>query len=198
MYTGYLKHLIILNLIFLSFASNSQPRKQTNWLKDKQSYEQRWRVGVGINIGEPTGVHVQFYRLCRICKQSIAITKRMSVDASVSQEGLILSKFVENRNPTWSMGGMRAGIDLKLYFRMPLNPYVGVGGEVGSRKFNGESGFYPDIVGRFGVEQKILGVKVSTTSVVNATLFIEGKFNKGLTSDFNYFLPAAGFRFHFL
>ena len=122
----------------------------------------------------------------------------MSVDASISQEGLILSKFVENRNPTWSMGGIRAGIGLKLYFRVPLNPCVGDGGEAGTRKFNGESGFYPDIVGRFGIEQKIVGVKVSTTSVVNATLFVEGKFNKGINNDFTYFLPSAGFRFHFL
>lgn len=195
----YLLTLILfIGIQFLGVSLCAQPRKQTNWLTEKQDFDQRWRIGFGANIGEPTGLHVQFYRLCRICKQSIAITKKFSVDASVSTEGFLFSRFVEKRNPNWERGGVRAGIDAKLYFKMPLNPYVGIGAELGTRTLDGSSDFYPDVVARFGIEQKLFGIKFSPTSFLNSAFFVEGKFNKCITSDFSYFLPSFGLRFHFL
>lgn len=189
---------LIFTLLMFGYCGFSQPRKQTNWLKDKEEFEQRWRLGFGINVGEPSGIHIQLYRLCRICKQSITITKRMSVDVGVASEGLLISKIIEKKNPTWSKGGVRTGIDFKLYFKMPMNPYFGIGGELGSRKLDSGNVFSSDIVARIGLEQKIFGVKFSPTSYLNSTLFVEGKYNQCITHDFNYLLPSAGLRFHFL
>ena len=193
-----LQYSLVTAVFFASTAGYSQPRKQTNWLKEKKEVEQRWRVGAGIHAGEPTGIHLQLYKLCDICKQSITITKRMSIDASVSQEGTLLSKFMEKRDSTWEKGGLRAGLDFKIYFKTTMNPYFGLGAETGYRTFDGNKNFHTDIVGRFGIEQKLFGLKLSPTSYVNTTLFIEGKFNKCITADFSYFLPSAGLRFHFL
>jgi hypothetical protein len=105
---------------------------------------------------------------------------------------------LRKKNPAWSKGGIRAGIDFKLYFKMPMNPYVGVGGEFGSRTFDTGSVFSSDIVARLGLEQKIFGLKFSPTSYLNSTLFVEGKYNYCISNDFNYLVPFVGLRFHFL
>jgi len=64
---------------------------------------------------------------------------------------------------------------LKFYIPITLNPYIG-----------------------FGVEQKVLGIKRSSNSFFNATLFIDAKANKCLTKYFYYILPSFGVRLHFL
>jgi hypothetical protein len=176
----------------------AQSRKKTNWLEDKKSNITRWRIGVGANVGEPTGAHIQLYRLSGICTRTINIKKKFSIDLSISQEGLVFANIIQKQNSTWEKGGTRGAIDLKVYFPMRPNPYIGIGGEIGSRKIDGDLGFNSDLVGRVGVEQKILGVKTSTKSLLHVSLYLEGKYNYGLTNDFSYFLPTAGVRFHFL
>jgi hypothetical protein len=190
--------VFFLLLVITSLNVAAQSRKKTNWLEDKKSNTTRWRIGVGANIGEPTGAHIQLYKLSSICTRSIQIKKKFSIDLSVSQEGLVFGDIIHKQNSTWEKGGTRGAIDLKVYFPMSPNPYIGIGGEIGSRKIDGAMGFNSDLVGRIGIEQKIVGVKTSTKSLLNVSLYVEGKYNYGLTKDFSYFLPTAGIRFHFL
>ena len=193
----YLKSLSLLTLLLLNAGVFAQ-HKKTNWLQDKKEFTGRWRVGVGVNVGEPSGVDAQFYRLSRICTGAFSIAKKISVGVSVEKEGYVFGSLIEKSNSNWKSGGTRFGLDIKFYFPIPLNPYIGVGAEGGSRNLNGALDFYPDVVGRIGIEQKILGVKLSSTSSLNATVFIDGKYNKCLTNGFNYFLPCVGLRIHFL
>ena len=194
-----MRKIIILTLLLLSFVAFAQKNKaKTNWLEEKNEYTARWRVGLGVDVAEPSGADVQFYRLSRICTGAFSITKKLSIGVFVGKEGYLLGSLIEQGNKTWKSGGTRFGLDIKFYFPLPLNPYIGIGVEGGSRNLGGTLDFYPDAIARIGVEQKVLGIKLSSTSSLNATIFIDGKYNHCLTKDFNYILPSFGVRFHFL
>ncbi|MFP4556486.1 MAG: hypothetical protein ACLFNU_06415 [Bacteroidales bacterium] len=189
---------ITILLLLLSPEVQSQNTRKSNWLDSKKAHIGRWRTGIGANVGEPTGLHLQLYKLSGICTRAINIRKKLSLDLNVSQEGLIFSEVIKEKNPNWDNGGFRFGIDFKIYLPVPLNPYLGVGTELGKRSINSNSGFYPDMVGRFGIEQKLLGIKISTQSLFHMGFFIEGKYNYCLTEDYTMLLPSGGLRFHFL
>jgi hypothetical protein len=194
----WLKIIALLFILIICLPGYSQQRKKTNWIQDKKTHEARWRFGLGLHVGEPSGVHLQLYRLCRICKQSIAIRKRISIDASVSKEGYILPALVEKSNNNWQGGGTRIGLDFKYYFPISLNPYLGIGIESGSRNLNLADGFYSDVIGRIGIEQKLFGVRISSKSLLHSGCFVECKYNKCLTNNFTYLTPSIGLRIHFL
>jgi hypothetical protein len=177
----FIKTLAILVLVFISTCLFAQKNKaKTNWLLEKKEFTARWRVGVGVDLAEPSGVDVQFYRLSRICTGAFSITKKLSVGIYVGKEGYLFGSMIEKGNDSWQYGGTRFGLDIKFYFPIILNPYIGVGAEGGSRNLNGTLDFYP------------------STSSLNATIFVDGKYNKCLTKEFSYFLPCFGVRFHFL
>lgn len=192
------KAITLVSLILLTHNGLAQARKKTNWLQDNKEYTQRWRVGGGLNIGEPTGIHLQFYKLSRICQTSNSITKKLSVDISVGKEGLMFENSLIKKNTTWISGGTRFGVDFKYYIPFYLDGYLGAGYEGGQRNIDGLTQFHSDVVGRIGVEFKILGVKLSTKSKLNARVFVEGKYNKCITTDFWYFLPNFGLKFHLI
>ncbi|MFO8023163.1 MAG: hypothetical protein R6U65_11895 [Perlabentimonas sp.] len=190
--------VITLLVLLLQPEVQAQNSRKSNWLDSKKAHIGRWRIGSGLNVGEPTGLHVQFYKVSGICTKTINIRKKLSLDLGVSQEGLIFPKLINENNPTWDSGGFRFGLDFKIYLPIALNPYLGIGTELGTRSINSSSGFYPDLVGRFGIEQKLLGVKISTRSLFHMSFFIEGKYNYCLTEDYTMLLPTGGLRFHFL
>lgn len=192
----FIKALLLVHLLALSISAFSQ-HKKTNWLEDKKEFTGRWRIGVGLDVCEPTGIDIQFYRLSKICTNDFSILKKIAVGVWVGKEGVISRSLLKNIN-SWESGGIRYGLDLKFYIPIFLNPYLGFGGEVGARNINGTLDFYPDAIARIGLEQKVLGVKLSNKSSLNATIFIDGKYNKCLTSDFSYILPSIGVRIHFL
>jgi len=167
-------------------------------LQEKNQYTARWRAGVGLDVIEPSGVDVQFYRLSKICTGDFSITKKVSIGLYVGKEGLLTGNLIEKGNTSWSSGGIRYGTDFKFYIPIILNPYFGFGVEGGTRNFKGKSDFYPDVLARIGIEQKVLGIKLSSTSSLNITIFMDAKYNKCLTEDFSYILPCFGARFHFL
>jgi hypothetical protein len=191
---------IYLALFFLlAFTSTfAQNKAKTNWLREKKEYTARWRVGIGIDVDEPSGVDVQFYRLSRICTGAFSITKKLSVGIYAGKEGYVMGSLIDKKNTDWKSGGTRYGLDIKFYFPLPLNPYIGIGAEGGTRNIKNTLDFYPDAIIRVGIEQKVLGVKLSSNSSLNATIFIDGKYNKCLTNSFSYILPSFGVRFHFL
>lgn len=195
-----MKKIIILSLLLVSVSAFAQKNKgKSNWLQDKNEYTARWRVGAGLDVSEPMGVDLQFYRLSKICTGDFSITKKLAVGTWVGKEGLIFGNLIDESNGgIWKSGGIRYGVDLKFYIPIVLNPYIGFGVEGGTRNLNDKLEFYPDAVARIGIEQKILGIKLSSTSSLNATIFVDGKFNKCLTEDFSYILPSFGIRFHFL
>jgi len=188
--------VVLILLLTFSIEVFAQ-HKKTNWLQDKKEFTGRWRVGVGLDVSEPTGVDAQFYRLSKICTSDFSIMKKISIGTWVGKEGVVFGSLIKKTN-SWESGGIRYGIDLKFYIPIFLNPYLGFGIEGGTRNLNGSLGFYPDAVARLGIEQKILGVKLSSSSSLNATIFIDGKANKCITNDFYYFLPSLGLRLHFL
>lgn len=190
--------VVIISLLLVSNSLYSQGRKKTNWLQDKKANITRWRIGVGIHAGEPTGAHVQFYKLSGICTKTIRIKKMFTLDLSVSQEGYLFGEAYQSQISGWEKGGLRANVDAKIYFPIMFNPYLGVGGETGTRQINGDKIFSSDIVGRIGIEQKVLGIRTSPNSIVHAGLFIEGKYNYGLTHKINVLLPTIGLRVHFI
>ena len=190
---------IIIVLVFLFGNSVQAQRKKSNWLQDKKEHTGRWRVGVGLDVVEPTGIDFQFYRLSKICTSDFSITKKIAIGTWIGKEGLLFANIIEKQNPIdWEMGSLRYGLDLKFYFPIVLNPYIGVGAEGGSRTLNGITKFNPDAVFRIGLEQKVLGIKTSTKSSLNITIFVDGKFNKCLTSDFMYIIPSGGVRYQWL
>lgn len=193
-----MKNLVLSILLFVSIGSFAQNNKgKTNWLQEKNEYTARWRVGCGINIMEPTGVDAQFYRLSKLCTNNFSIIKKISIGVWVGQEGVLTNSLLKEIEG-WESGGVRYGLDFKFYIPIFLNPYLGFGAEGGNRKFNGKSGFYPDAVARFGIEQRVFGFKTSSKTSLNATVFVDAKFNKGFNEDFYYILPSLGIRFHFL
>ena len=190
---------ILLFMVCLSTNLFAQKNKaKTNWIQEKQDFTARWRVGMGVDIAEPSGADLQFYRLSRICTGAFSITKKLSVGVFVGKEGYLFGSTIKKGNGTWQSGGTRYGLDIKFYFPILLNPYIGIGAEGGSRNLTGKLDFYPDAIARIGVEQKVLGVKLSSTSSLNATIFVDAKYNKCLTKEFSYILPCFGVRFHFL
>lgn len=194
-----MRRTIVFSLLLLSIGVSGQKNKgKTNWLQEKNEYTARWRVGLGVDVAEPSGADVQFYRLSRICTGAFSITKKLSIGVFVGKEGYLLGSLIEKGNKTWKSGGTRFGLDIKFYFPLALNPYIGIGGEGGSRNIDGSSDFYPDAIARIGIEQKVLGIKLSSNSSLNATIFIDAKYNHCLTKEFNYILPSFGVRFHFL
>ncbi len=193
-----MRKTFILLLVVVNLTSFGQKKTaKTNWLQDKKEFTGRWRVGFGVDVIEPTGIDAQFYRLSKICTNDFSIIKKMSIGTWVGKEGAVTGSLLRKING-WESGGIRYGIDLKLYIPIILNPYIGIGAEGGSRNLYGSLDFYPDAVGRIGIEQKILGVKLSSTTSLNATIFIDVKYNKCLTKNFSYILPCFGLRFHFL
>lgn len=197
---GKLYRIHLLLIVFLLCYSNSfaQRKNRPNWVQEKQSHITRWRVGMGAHFGEPSGLHLQLYKVSGICTKTINIRKMLSLDVSASQEGKIFREFIIKQNPTWEMGGVRAALDAKVYFQVLFNPYIGLGTEMGTRNLDGESVFAVDGVGRVGVEYKLFGFRTSSTSMVHGNLFAEGKYNHGLNQDFRYLLPTLGIRIHFL
>lgn len=188
----------VLIINFQVNTTTAQARKKTNWLEDKKSHIERWRVGVGVSASEPLGGTLQLYRLSGICKKTISIRKKFSIDISFGQEGYLFNKAIERKHSEWKRGGMRAAIDLKIYFPLPFNPYIGLGSELGNRYLNSNLAFHTDAVGRVGIEQKMLGIRTSSSSNLHASLFVEGKYNHCLTANFKYLLPSFGIRLHFL
>lgn len=191
-----IRWLLLIVLLTYSKDINAQ-HKKTNWLQDKKEFAGRWRMGFGIDVLEPTGGDIQFYRLSKVCTNDFSILKKIAIGVWVGTEGLPSSSVLRKIN-NWESGGIRYGLDLKFHIPIFLNPYLGFGVEGGTRKLNGTLDFYPDAVVRLGVEQKVLGIKMSSTSSLNATIFIDGKVNKCITKDFMYILPSMGVRFHFL
>lgn len=193
-----MKRLFVLAFVLLSIDAFAQ-HKKTNWIQDKKEYTGRWRAGIGVDACEPTGIDVQFYRLRKICTSDFSITKKIAVGTWMGKEGIIFGSLINKSNDgIWKSGGMRYGIDLKFYIPIFLNPYIGFGAEGGTRNLNDKFEFSPDVVARIGIEQKVLGVKLSSNSSLNITIFAEGKVNKCITDDFAYILPALGIRFHLL
>lgn len=186
--------------LFLLFPVDNSfaQHKKTNWLQEKKEYTARWRIGMGVDGMEPTGIDVQFYRLSRVCNTDFSITKKLSLGVYSGVEGLVMGKLIEKGNETWESGGFRYGIDVKFYFPIFLNPYIGFGAEAGTRKLNGVSDFSPDFIVRIGIEQKVAGIKLSSRSFLNITIFVDGKYNRSINEDFSYILPTCGIRFHFL
>lgn len=188
--------IALLNVIV---APAHAQHKKTNWLQDKKAQTERWRVGVGLDFLEPTGIDLQFYRLSRICTGDFSITKKMAVGTWVGMEGLMMASTIDKQNKIeWKKGSLRYGVDLKFYIPIVLNPYIGLGVEGGTRSLDGTEEFQPDFVGRIGLEQMILGIKLSTSSSLNITVFVDGKINKSINADFMYIMPSAGIRFHWL
>lgn len=193
---GLIIQILLLSSLFVCAQKN---KGKSNWLSEKNEYTGRWRVGFGFDASEPMGLDVQFYRLSKICTNDFSITKKIAVGTWVGKEGVIFGSLIENSNKDiWKSGGIRYGIDLKLYIPIFFNPYIGFGAEGGTRTLNGKDDFYPDAVVRLGIEQKVAGIKLSTNSSLNITIFADGKFNKCITEDFSYILPSFGVRFHFL
>ncbi len=193
-----MRKIAIIFLLLSSINIFAQKNKaKTNWLQDKNEYTGRWRAGFGVVVLEPTGVDIQFYRLSKICTNDFSILKKIAIGVWLGSEGVFTSSILTKIN-NWEFGGIRYGVDIKFHIPIFLNPYFGVGVEGGDRKLNGAFDFYPDAVVRLGVEQKVLGIKLSSNSSLNATIFIDGKANKCLTNDFMYILPSVGVRFHFL
>lgn len=190
--------LILLIICQVSSVALSQSRKQTNWVEDKRSHITRWRLGLGVAAAEPTGAHIQLYKLRGICTQTIRVRKMFSVNLSVGYEGLMLSEQIIKQNELWETGGLRAGISFLYYIPLGFSPYIGVGGDIGTRTLNGESVSSPDAIGRFGLEAKVLGIRTSTRTLFHASIFAEAKYSYGLRHDFSYLLPSVGLRFHFL
>ena len=195
-----MRNLVLTILLLSCIGCFAQKNKgKSNWLSEKKEYTARWRVGFGFDASEPMGLDVQFYRLSKICTNDFSITKKLAVGTWVGKEGVIFGSLIDNSNKDmWKSGGLRYGIDLKLYIPIFLNPYIGFGAEGGTRNLNGKLNFYPDAIARIGIEQKVAGIKLSTNSSLNITIFVDGKFNKCLTEDFTYILPSFGIRFHFL
>lgn len=193
-----MRKISILLFLLLSFNVFAQKNKaKTNWLQEKNEFTGRWRVGFGVDVMEPTGIDAQFYRLSKVCTNDFSIIKKISIGIWAGKEG-VLSESLLKEIEGWESGGLRYGVDFKFYIPVFLNPYLGFGVEGGERKFMGKSGFYPDAIARIGIEQKVLGIKTSNKSSLNATIFIDGKFNKCLSENFFYILPSFGVRFHFL
>lgn len=125
--------------------------------------------------------------------------KKISIGAWLGYEGLISKKILEEQNNVeLGKDNIRYGLDLKFYLPIFLNPYIGIGAEGGTRTINDTKEFHPDAILRIGLEQKVLGIKLSTKSSLNITIFIDGKFNKCLTSNYKYIMPGGGIRFHLL
>lgn len=195
----YLLFFVTINMLLSINNYGYAQHKKTNWLQDKNEHTGRWRVGIGADIAEPTGLDIQFYRLSRICTSDFSITKKTAIGVWAGMEGLLLANLIEQQNRvTWEKGSLRFGVDLKFYIPIVLNPYIGVGVEGGERKLDGIKKFSTDVVARIGIEQKVLGLKLSTKSSLNVTLFIDGKLNKNLDTDFMYIIPSGGIRFHWL
>lgn len=192
--------LSIVVLLLFCFAQQLQAQhKKSNWLQDKKDHTGRWRVGLGLDVLEPTGIDVQFYRLSKVCTSDFSITKKMAIGTWVGMEGLLLGGVIDSQNKVeWKNGSLRYGLDLKFYIPIILNPYIGIGAEGGNRSLDGEEKFQPDVIGRIGMEQMILGIKLSTSSSLNITLFIDAKINKSINADFMYIMPTGGIRFHWL
>lgn len=183
----------------LSINTLSAQQKRTNWLQEKNEYTGRWRVGVGADIVEPTGVDIQFYRLSKICTSDFSINKKIAIGIWVGKEGLLLNSLIDKQNTTiWEKGSFRYGIDAKFYLPIALNPYFGFGFEGGNRTLDNENSFSPDFIARIGIEQKVAGIKLSTRSALNITFFVDGKLNKCLNADFMYIMPGLGLRFHWI
>lgn len=176
----------------------AQP-KRTNWIQQKNEYTGRWRVGVGADFVEPTALDVQFYRLSKICTSQFAINKKIAIGIWAGMEGLLLGSLIKSQNnEAWEKGNLRYGIDTKFYLPIVLNPYFGLGIEGGNRTLENESSFSPDFVARIGLEQKVVGIKLSTKSALNITFFVDGKLNKCLNANFMYIMPGLGLRFHWI
>ncbi|MDY0198365.1 MAG: hypothetical protein RBR68_11180 [Tenuifilaceae bacterium] len=190
--------LLLLLICQVSSVVLSQSRKKTNWIEDKKSHITRWRLGFGVAAAEPTGAHLQFYKLSGICTQTIRVRKMISVNLSASYEGLMLSEQISKQNEHWTSGGLRAGIDFLYYIPLAFRPYIGIGGDIGNRTFLGKSVSSPDAIGRLGFELKILGIRTSTKTLLHTSIFAEAKYSYGLKHNFSYLLPMAGLRFHFL
>ncbi len=190
---------IVVLLMFCCTQQLQAQRKKSNWLQDKKDHTGRWRVGLGLDVLEPTGIDVQFYRLSKVCTSDFSITKKMAIGTWFGTEGFLLGGVIDSQNKVeWKKGSMRYGLDLKFYIPIILNPYIGVGAEGGNRSLDGEEKFQPDVIGRIGLEQMILGIKLSTSSSLNITLFLDAKINKSINADFMYIMPNGGVRFHWL
>lgn len=190
-----------LPVLLIAFTMNTlyAQQKRTSWLQEKRERTGRWRVGIGVQALEPSGLDVQLYRLSQICTGDFSITKKIAIGVWAGVEGLLFNSLIDKQNSiAWKSGGFRYGIDAKFYLPFKLNPYFGIGVEGGSRVLDGNNSFSPDFIVRIGLEQKIAGVKLSTRSALNITLFADGKLNKCLKADFMYTMPSIGIRFHWL
>ncbi len=91
-----MRKTIVILLLLVSIGSYGQKNKgKTNWLQEKNEYTARWRVGLGVDVVEPSGADVQFYRLSRICTGAFSITKKLSIGVFVGKEGYLLGNLIE-------------------------------------------------------------------------------------------------------
>lgn len=195
----YLPLMATVLITVLSINTLYAQQKRTNWLQEKNEYTSRWRVGVGGDIVEPTGIDIQFYRLSKICTSQFAINKKIAIGIWTGVEGLFLGSLIDRQNTkVWEQGSLRYGIDAKFYLPIVLNPYFGFGIEGGDRTLDNKYSFSPDFIARIGIEQKVAGIKLSTRSALNITFFVDGKLNKCLNADFIYIMPGLGLRFHLI
>ena len=87
-------------LVLLLYCCTQQlqaQHKKNNWLQDKKEHTARWRVGVGFDVLEPSGINVQFYRLSKICTSDFSITKKMAIGTWVGEEGFLMGSIIDTK-----------------------------------------------------------------------------------------------------
>lgn len=166
-------------------------------LEMKQATERRMRFSHGFNLGEPLGLHVSLYKFRDICRYR----KAVAFELYASQEGILFSKIIENQNVSWQKGGIRAGATFLWYlpfYPIDSRPYIGFGAESGQRNLDGDIQIDTDASARLGLEWYVFGARITRHTNFGLAFFAEVRYNQSISNSFNYLLPSAGFRFHYL
>lgn len=192
--------LVFTGIFLVCLNSHGQRRKRNsngpNWLEQKQAYESRIRYAGGFHLGQPTGIHLQFYKVRDICTSGITINKKVALDLSLGYEGFLYKEQLANQDSSWLPGGFRFGLDLKYHFPFIFNPYLSAGYEGGTRAIVSMKNFQSDLVFRLGGEQKVAGFRLSRNNSMIIRLFAEAKYNHCLTYNCTYLSGNFGLRFH--
>ncbi len=187
---------ILLITIFLG-VGNSTLAQRYSMLEMKQATERRARFGHGLNIGEPSGLHVSLYKFRDVCR----FRKAVALKLHASQEGVLFSKIIAKQNAFWQNGGIRAGATVLWYlpfYPIDSRPYLGLGVEGGQRNLEGDIQIDTDATARFGLEWYVFGARITRHTNFGLAFFVEARYNHSISNSFNYLLPSVGFRFQYL
>lgn len=193
-----MKRLALL-IAFLSLVPEAY--SQVMYKALMQEHTQR-RFGIGFQAFEPTGINIQMFRGF-FCSNEDSYATRGVWELGLGAENVLLTRSNETyKDGVWKKGGFRVDLNylypvFTVEWGIVMQTYVGLGLQTGSRLYENALGDQSTFAtgGNALVRLEVAGHGFEAgDGLLFVSVYVDAKFHKDFTEDFQYFKPSFGIR----